>query len=193
MSIKSLYKDYVQKSRIFLYPALNIKRGLSVTPIQTYVSWDGIYSIEDRKLICLYHIRTDEEFRVFEKTKLVGNPLFCDFKMTDDDKGVYIFDFSTLGTDWDHFINGRYSKLSNDLKKRIRNFFSPDNLGYIDSFLYPERYFRLYSEMLTCRREDVPRMLDTLKEVGELCSIADFEQENLIANVKNLHISRKSI
>lgn len=193
MSIKSLYRDYVQKSRIFLYPALNIKRGHSVTPIQTYTSWDGVYRPEDRMLICLYHMRTDEEYRQFEKTKLMGNPMFCDFRLTDDDKGVYIFDFSSLSTDWDNFLKGRYSKLSADLKRKIRSFYGTNNLGYIDSFLYPERYLKLYSELLTCRREDVPAMLKTLKDVGELCSIPDLEQENLIANMKNLHIPRKSI
>lgn len=193
MSVRSLYKDYVQKSRIFLYPALDIKRGHSVTPIQTYASFQGVHGIEDCKLICMYHMRADEEFRAFEKVKLLGNEYFDNFIMTDDDKGLYIFDFAKLKTDWEYFLQGKYSKLSPDLKKKIRAFFGTNNLGYIDSFLYPERYFKMYAEMLTCRREDEPSMFKLLKEVGELCSIPDMELENLIANVKDLHMTRKSI
>jgi len=193
MSVRSLYKDYVQKSRIFLYPALNIKRGHSVTPIQTYTSFQNTYKPEDCKLICMYHMRKDDEFRSFEKVKLLGNEYFENFIMTDDDKGLYVFDYTKLKKDWLYFLQGKYSKLSADLKKKIRAFYGTNNLGYIDSFLYPERYFNMYAEMLTCNREDVPRMLELLKEVGELCSIPDAEQENLIANIKNLHITRKSI
>ena len=51
--IKSLITDYVQKSRIFLYPQLRIRRGVSVTPIETYMCWPGKYSIKDSVLICL--------------------------------------------------------------------------------------------------------------------------------------------
>lgn len=191
--LQSLYKDYVQKSKIFLYPALDIKRGHSVTPIQTYTAWDKKYKFEDYKLICLYYMRSDEEFRLFEKQKLFGNPLFCDFKITDDDKGVYIFDFSKYKDDWDKFLIGRYSKLSPDLKRKIRAFFGNANLGYIDSFLYPERYFSMYAEMLSSKREDEPSMLKLLKEVGELCSIPNLELENLHANIKDLHMKEKKV
>jgi hypothetical protein len=138
-------------------------------------------------------MRADEEFRAFEKVKLLGNEYFDNFIMTDDDKGLYIFDFTKLKTDWEYFLQGKYSKLSPDLKKKIRAFFGTNNLGYIDSFLYPERYFKMYAEMLTCRREDEPSMFKLLKEVGELCSIPDMELENLIANIKDLHMTRKSI
>jgi hypothetical protein len=191
--LDSLYKDYVQKSRIFLYPMLDIKRGVSVTPIQTYIGWKEQYSFQSEKLICVYHLRKDEEFRLFEKQRLMGHPLFYDFKMTDDDKGVYVFDFSKHRHDWDNFLKGKYSKLSPDLKKKIRAFFGSANLGYIDSFLYPERYFKLYAELLTTQREDEGKMLGILREVGELCSKPDMEQELLIATVKDLHINPKSV
>ena len=61
--IKSLYTDYFQKSRIFLYPALVIPRGTSVTPTETYTSWTGHYDHKDCKFIATYHLRSDKEFR----------------------------------------------------------------------------------------------------------------------------------
>ena len=189
--LQSLYRDYVQKSRIFLYPALDFKRGHSVTPIQTYAGWHGKYGLDQYKLSCTYHIRSDEEFRQFEKQKLLAHPMFFDFKMTDDDKGVYVFDFAKHKEDWDLFLAGKYSKLSPDLKRKIRAFFGASNLGYIDSFLYPERFFNLYAELLTLKREDQPAMRKLLKEVGELCSVPNLELETLIANIKDLHMSQK--
>jgi len=191
--LQSLYRDYVQKSRIFLYPALDMKRGHSVTPIQTYAAWQNQYTFDQYKLVCVYHIRKDEEFRQYEKQRLLGHPMFFDFKMTDDDKGVYIFDFSNIKSDWENFLAGKYSKLSPDLKRKIRAFFGASNLGYIDSFLYPERYFKLYAELLTTRREDEIEMQDILKSVGELCSKPNLELENLIANVKDLRMNQKIV
>ena len=43
----ALYTKYFQKSMIFLYPILGIKRGTSVTPLQTYFKWEGRYTAED--------------------------------------------------------------------------------------------------------------------------------------------------
>jgi len=183
MAIKSLYSNYFQKSKIFLYPILEIKRGNSVTPIQTYVSWDGHYKIEDCKYICLYHLRNDEEFRKFERQKLLGNKLFYDFKQVEDNKGVYVFDFKSKAHDWNCFINGKYSKMTADHKKIIKSFFSQNNshYSYIESYLHPERFFGMYAELLGVK-------VSELKTVGELCSLVDFDKENLSISVKNLEI-----
>lgn len=182
--IKGLYSDYFQKSRIFLYPALGIKRGGSVTPIQTYISWNEQYSINDAKFICLYHLRNDEDFRKFEKQKLLGNKLFHDFKQVEDNKGVYVFDFDSIRNEWGSFITGKYSKMSVNHKKHIKNFFSQNNshYSYIESYLHPERFFGMYAELLGMKVND-------LKQVGELCSLPDFEQEHLTISIKNLEIS----
>jgi hypothetical protein len=183
MAIKSLYRDYFQKSRIFLYPVLDIKRGSSVTPIQTHVSWEGNFSKEDMKFICLYHLRNDNEFLRFEKQKLLGNKHFFDFKIVEETKGVYIFDFSSLEHDWNCFITGSYSKMSNNHKRKIKDFYKQNNshYSYIESYLHPERYFGMYSEILGVN-------ISLLKEVGELCDIPDFKQEHLTVSIKNLEI-----
>ncbi len=179
MTIKSLYRDYFQKSRVFLYPALEIKRGVSVIPIQTYVAWEGHYALEDRKFICLYQLRDDEEFVRFEKTKLIGNKLFHDFIQIDDDKAAYVFDYSSLKGDWDMFLLGKYSLMTSVHKKKIRNFYGvySSNFAYVESFLHPDKYFSIYSEILGV---DV----DELKKVGELCSLPDIEKEILVMEVQ---------
>mgnify|MGYP006982848022 CR=1 FL=1 len=67
MTLTSLYRDYFQKSRVFLYPILEIKRGVSVTPIETYISWDGHYKTEDRKFIVLYHLKWQGLYNFWEE------------------------------------------------------------------------------------------------------------------------------
>ena len=186
MTIKSLYRDYFQKSRVFLYPALEIKRGVSVTPIQTYLGWEGHYKPEDRKFICLYHLRDDEEYVKFEKTKLIGNKLFHDFIQVDEDKALYVFDYESLKEDWDKFITGKYSQMTAVHKKRIKNFYGiySSNFAYVESFLHPEKYFSIYSEILEV---DV----DELRKVGELCSLPDLEQEILVMDIKPVNTKLK--
>lgn len=192
MAIDSLYKDYIQKSKVFMYPLLEVRKGVSVTPIETYCMWENHYKKEDCKLIVLYYLRDDAEFKQFEKVKLLGNPLFHDFQMTDDDKGIYVFDYGKHKEDWMFFIEGKYSRFSSELKKKLQTHFGQSNRGYIDSFLYPERYFKLYADLLTVNPADKPRMMSTLKEVGELCSIMDDEKENLTLKVKDLFFQEKS-
>lgn len=179
--MKEVLKEYTQKSRIFLYPLLGIQRNISIVPIQTYMNWDNYCTIEDNKLLCLYHLRDDNEFKNFEKTKLSGNKLFCDFKFVDEDnKGVYVFDMNHLKVNWKNILLGRYSKLSPSHKNIIVNFFkNSPNLAHIESFLFPEKYFSLYAQLLNVNEK-------VLKEVGELCPRPDFEKEKLKLNIKNL-------
>ena len=131
-----------------MYPLLNIKRGSSVTPIETYMSWS-------------------EQFSIY-------------------DKCVYIFDFNEYSADWDFLLLGKFSKLSQDYKSKIENFYGnkDPNYAYIESFLYPDKYFKMYSEIIGVNET-------LLKGVGELCSIPNFDKETLIASIKDLEFNLK--
>ena len=181
MKIDSLYRDYVQKSRLFLYPALGIKRGHSVTPIQTYVSWENRFTPEDCRLICLYHLRTDDDFRLLERVKLVGNPLFEEFIELPDNVGAYIFNFEERREDFMQFINGKYSQFSRDHKAAILSFFKGHSKHhvYIESYLNPKKFIPMYAELLSGSRAELMQMTKLLNDVGELCSRPDLTQECL--------------
>lgn len=188
--IKDVYKDYIQKSRVFMYPLLDIKRSSTITPIETYSSWENKYSTNDKKLICLYHLRNDPEFRTFEKVKLFGNKRFHDFAYLSEDKAVYIFDMSDSIADYDLFINGSYSKFNETHKKKILSFYNSNksNLEYIDSFLFPENYYDTYAEILSINKSDINEMKRLLKDTVELCEKPDISKETLNANYKILEI-----
>ena len=187
MKIKSLYERYFQKSKVFLYPLLGIKRGSSVVPIETYISWEGHYTSEDMKLICRYKKRTDTEYKNFEKNILTKHTRLYDYR-NNNDVSIFVFDFSDLNEDWNYFITGKYSKFNSSLKNRILKFFDKHsgNYAYMQSYLMPEKHFEDYSIIL-----DVE--LDFLKKVGELCSKPDLEKENLQMELADLDNLAKTI
>lgn len=194
MEIDSLFTEYVQKSKLFLYPALDIERGGSVTPIETYTSWKDYYSTKDCKLICLYHLRDDIEFKNFEKVVLLNHPKFCDFKQVESETGndgVYVFDFINHKDDWDNFLVGRYSELSDSHKKKIQKFFSNagTNYPYIESYLYPEKYYATYAKILA-EKKDRKEMEGHLRYANELCDKPVWELEELKVTIKDLVMSK---
>ncbi len=190
MSIISLYKDYYQKSTLFLYPALKIRKGSSVTPVKTYLAWNDTYTTEDKKLVCVYYLRDDNEFTVFERDHLLGNKLFERFMPLEDDKGAYVFDMSSLGDTYDNIVNGKYSKIHPQFKVSIMAFFSSNrgHTAYIESYLYPNKFFNLYSKLLCYEEKDEPAMLDLLISVGELCSPPAMEKETITIKPKALNL-----
>ena len=187
--IKSLYREYFQKSRVFLYPVLDIKRGNSIVPVNTYIAWEELgIEPKDAKLVCVYQYRTDSEYLEFEKEKLKGNKLFESSMLIKDGSEIaYIFNFNPYKQDWLHFISGKYSKMSIPFKRKIKDFFrqSGNNYVYVESFVHPEKYFALYSELL-----NMP--IHTLKEVGELCSQPDTARETLSAELYMFPIKTKT-
>ena len=181
--IKSLYNDYSQKSRVFLYPLLGVQRGVSVTPICTYTSWVDHYDHTDYKLVCTYHIRDDKEFYMFEKSKLFGNPLFTDFYHPEDNRGMYIFNYEDFSKEWDKYLEGKYSTFTDEFKKIILSFFSKSraNYEYVDSYLNPHKYYDTYARLLNCDKS-------VLEQVVELCDKPDLDRETIDVKIKSLEI-----
>jgi hypothetical protein len=179
MPVKNVYRKYFQKSKVFLYPLLNIKRGSCAVPEETYLSWNEIQP-EDAKLICVYDCRDDDEFMRFEKTILLRHNRLVDYIKTHD-KIIYTFDFSDIKEDWLFFIGGRYSKMSLKVKEKILNFFdiSSSNYVYMKSYLFPEGFYSDYAKCL-----DVDESI--LREVIELCNKPDLEKETLLLETVNL-------
>jgi len=186
MVINSIYRKYFQKSKVFLYPLLGIKRGTSVVPEDTYVAWDDRYAPEDMKLICVYQHRTDKEYTDFEQKVLLKHNRLFDYIRADKDKSIFVFDFSDKKDDWNKFLEGKYSKLSSESKEKVLNFFErySGNYIYIYSYLTPDAWFERYAELLGVNKSE-------LEEVGELCSKPDFDKEKLVfvvADLENIKI-----
>jgi hypothetical protein len=174
MEISTLYKVYFQKSKIFVYPLLDIKKGTGVTPIQTYFRWEGNFEPEDNKLVAVYEKREDETFINFEKNILLKHTRLIDYQ---ESEGIItcIFDFDDIKTDWEHLINGRYSKMNPKIKRKIKDYFkdSASNAKYIESYLYPEKFYPIYAELLAVN-------ISLLQTAVELCDKPNMEKESLV-------------
>jgi hypothetical protein len=178
--LTALYTNYFQKSRLFLYPLLDIKRGAPAVPLNTYVAWEGKHNSEDIKYICTYENRIDAPFTKFENTKLLNHNRLLE-KHELPEQITYIFDFSDMKQDWLCFLDGKYSQISDKNKRKILNFFDKytSNHVYMDSYLFPGKYFKLYAELLGVDEQ-------LLRDVGELCNKPDINKETL-----NLFIPQK--
>ena len=149
MPVKSIYTKYFQKSKVFLYPLLGIKKGAKVIPSETYIAWNNIKA-EDMKLICLYHPENKLLYKEYENKILLKHTRLSEIVKLDRGNKLFIFDFSDMEDDWMKFIDGRYSKMDNVTKSKILGFFpeSSANYVYMRSYLYPKVFFKDYAECL---------------------------------------------
>jgi hypothetical protein len=182
MALNALYRKYFQKSKIFMYPLLDIKRGSLIIPTESYISWKNKYTSEDAKLICVYHNSSLPQYIEFENKVLIKHTRLYDYIQIDSTTSIFIFDFSDLKDDWYHFINGRYSKISKERKRKILSYFNDNsaNYVYIESYLFPEKYRQDYADLLAVDIE----LLE--KYGGELCDKPDMSKEELLIEVPNL-------
>ena len=80
--IKKPYSRYFQKSKSFLFPVLGIKKNSKYPPIDVYLSWDGVYKIEDKKLIVTYQKLDTNDWKKYI-SDLMNNHLFNDYHVTE--------------------------------------------------------------------------------------------------------------
>lgn len=184
--MKKIYREYFQKSKVFLYPLLGIKKGVRFVPVQTYISWNDIYPEDKHKLLCLYAIdsKWEKEFIMFSELFLETNILFEEKHTIDEEHLLYIFNLQPFKRDLNKFKKGNYSKFTKKTKEIIMKFFGETGkiAEYIESYLYPEFYFEDYANILNVKEDD-------LRSVGELCSLPDLKKEDFkkdLAIVKEL-------
>jgi hypothetical protein len=192
--IDILYSNYFQKSKSFLFPTLGITKYNSSPEfiygnkndkhIQTYISLNESIQPTDRKLICMIDHRETLRFEKFENNFLFSNPLYHDSIINPGKPSLYIFNLEPFKNDWDTFLQGKYSQLSEELKLLIKNYYGENTkeYEYIDSYLYPKKYYDLYSQLL-----DIPK--SEIIKVGELCDVCDLEKETLIYSTEVLEMS----
>jgi hypothetical protein len=178
--IAQLYSKYFQKSQTFLYPLLELKNDREMRPLSTYVAWKDMFTPKDRKLICLYRKTNTEAWKNFEKTRLLNHKLLDFCQELDGNKIAYVFDMNCMARDYDSFLDAKYSRFSDDTKKRLTAFYgiTTPEWVHIESFIFPEKYHEIYASLLGV---DVK----LIKENNELCSPYDLVKETLVPVYSN--------
>ena len=175
--MEKLYKEYFQKSKVFLYPLLGLKKGVRFVPLQTYISWNDVYKVNDNKLLCLYAFNEEnkEDFILFSKDELENLHVYEKKHDIDDYNFLYVFDLSlpVKKRDLKNFKKGKYSSFSKSTRERIMKFFGEKGKisEYIESYLYPDYYWEDYAELLKIDQKN-------LEDVGELCNKPDLQKED---------------
>ena len=169
--MKIVYTEYFQKSKVFLYPLLGLRKGLEYVPADTYVCWTDFIAANDYKLICVYTTEKTVDFKNFELKHLKSHKKL-EFYHDFGNKQVYVFDLKSYKYDHDMFVKGYYSKISIGTKNKILTYFGNKGKAsnYIESFLDPPSYHNVYAESLGV---DVA----LIKEVYEICSKPDLVKE----------------
>ncbi len=172
-----VYLEYFQKSKVFLYPLLKIKKGITRVPIQTYVAWDNVYSTNDLKFLCQYKTKQTPKFNSFAKSHLLNHSLLEEVIELNENTQLFIFDFSKFKSDYNKFLKGKYSQYSLDSKISIIDFFgTQDKIGsYVEGFLTPEGVHDEYAESLGVD-------IKSIEDIYEVCTPPDLEKETLIDN-----------
>lgn len=158
---------YIQKSKLFLVPLLEIKRDNFIKPISTYI-FDQSKPEERYKLIMPFKKEDSSEFDYYE-----NNLLNCKYVdqlnyYETESLRVYFFDLSNFEQDYELFLNGKYSQFSTKTKALINLYWGRIVGGRfvphekIQSYINPslETYEQL-SDELQLKLED----LITVKEV----------------------------
>lgn len=185
-NIKDVYRYYYQKSLTFLYPVLGHKRDQQFKPANTFISWGRRIHPNDKKLLVTYKSVEHPQFPIYEQEALFKNGMYTGERHgLRNGHNVYIFGFDHHTTDWEYFLAGKYSRLSPTLKESIRQYRGPisQDYGMLDSYLFPERYHKVYAELLNVD-------LKLLHEVVELTDKYDPVKENLTVSIGNLNQSK---
>lgn len=192
-SLNSIYKDYFQKSKVFLYPFLNIQKGVKFVPDNTYMAWSDVYDIKEFQFICVYKVNPKQinKFREFELSNLKVNRLFRHSIYTNSKTvGTVIitFDFSRYKHDFNKIVQGKYSQMSKGGKEIILDFFGDKGTiaEYIESYLYPSYWHEDYAHLLNVS-------LKTIAEVNELCDKPNLKKECLIFNSTEIQLFKQNI
>ena len=186
--ITAIYAKYFQKSKTFIYPFLSIPKNAPYIPLGVYVSWKDVFTTDDKKLAVVFQHEQTPEYQDFIITYLYNNPLYLEERSTKNGEDIFIFSLENFAVDYGHFLEGKYSKYTGKSKKIIRNYFgeTSSEYRYIDTYLYPERYFELYSKLLGIESS-------LLEEVGELCDKYNPVEEELKIIVEDLEVSKKAL
>lgn len=171
--ISSLYTKYFQKSKVFLFPLLELPKTNLVSTFQTFIAWENIIRQEDCKLLCLIQEFTDEH-QEYEIQNINYNRYLVNRHVNENGSVLYEFDLSEHKADWNNFLKGKYSHLSESCKMLIARYYGSksNEFEYVKTYLNPKEYIKLYSELLEVDE-------NTLKNVGELCDKYDINKEFL--------------
>ena len=169
----SVYEEYIQKSSLFCYPLIGVRRKARFVPAETYMAYEGWYALNDCRFICYYDCCKEAGFEDFSEGNLKSSKLFEKVFSLSKTERMYIFNFSACRSDWQLILDGKYSCLSHDYKEAILDFHNSfkHEQHEMRRILYPKRFYRELSEFFNVSER-------ILQEVVEVLDKPNLERES---------------
>lgn len=168
---------YVQKSKLFLLPLIELKKDKYIKPKGTYVASETIKP-SDCKLIVPFEKEDSSEFNYYETNYILTSRGLIPEDYTETDKlRVYVFDLSPYMEDYKVFLKGSYTLFTKKTKGFINMYWGAEHYNKfyphpkIDAYLNPT--YSTYEQL--ARELNVP--VKDLLEVGQLLNPPDFDKE----------------
>lgn len=206
-----LQETYIQKSRIFLLPLTGLLKNKYFRETNTYVSSpdlicddypDGI-SFDDKTLIVSYsksykakqdniynqisasfkNISVEETGWDRYENTLMSNRNFVGFHESMDEF-IYTFDLSKYPRDWDNFMKGRYSLMTDRAKVMIKEYRWSSLLPIEQRKLYCYLYLNKDESCFKEFADELKISIEMLKEVRELCDKPNLKLETYTCSIK---------
>lgn len=152
---------YIQKSKTFIWPLLNLK----VKPIETYLKFGDIDTECSRMLIALFHNK-DTGYEKHKK-EITESPYY-NFTFTDGEFDIVTFNMYNIRDDYDKVINGEYSKISNNFKIFLS---VVEKNKVVLKCLEPETNYKEFAKVLAIPESEL--------EGRELLSPPNFDSETI--------------
>lgn len=183
MSLLLSDKIYAQKSRIFLRPLIEVRNDKHIRPINTFIRNEQ-FTERDFRLIIPFTREDSSEFFYYEK-ELVDSPYFDTENYYETDKYlIYVFNLEKYKLDYQRFLDGEYTELSNRVKSLINIYWASYPGGKfrpherVEAYLNPTiQTYEKYAHEL-----DVP--VRTLIKVKQLLDPPDIEKETFNSGIR---------
>jgi hypothetical protein len=161
---------YVQKSKLMLYPLLQFATD-ALRPKQTFIAYRDEFSMKHPSIICAYERENTEKYYEF-RNKVVFNNQYFVKHIRGLQFDYSVFDLKEFGKDYLHFLEGQYSKFSENTKEIILEAYSKTTIGpiLVDTHLNPEKYHELFAKELNTD-------IESLTIAHETLSPPDFDKE----------------
>jgi len=162
---------YIQKSKLLLFPLLELPKD-SVKAKTTFLAYKGKVEITDPSIICVYE-RTHPDYYDFRNNILFKHPMF-DIMIRGFDYDYIVFNLKEFKKDYSRFLTGKYSKISMESKRIIKDHYDGTRLGplMLDTHLNPSDYHEVYANEFGV---DV----DYVRKAHETLDAPDLEKETL--------------
>lgn len=153
---------YVQKSRTFLWPLLN----LNVKPVETYLQFGNVNHNDETRILIVLFYNGAEDYKKYKSE--IENHKCYDFTFEDEDFDLVTFNFYSMKDDYDKIVNGEYSKISNDYRLYMS---AIETNEIILKCLDPESNYKEFAEILNIHEHEL--------EGKELLSPPSYEEETI--------------